>query len=114
MTCSIKTYKIHTNGTDVTFSKRIVRETKQQTRFANTRITNQNQLEEEVTERSFLERGTAGDEEGEMVRRYWLNRVVVWGTALQQKYNPKVWGGVMNLLISLSGHENGVSSKLDF
>jgi gamma-glutamylcysteine synthetase len=55
LTCSIKTYKIHTNGTDVTFSKRIVRETKQQTRFANTRITNQNQLEEEVTERSFLE-----------------------------------------------------------
>ena len=110
MTCSIKTYKIHTNGTDVTFSKRIVRETKQQTRFANTRITNQNQLEEEVTERS-LERGTAGDEEGEMVRRYWLNRV--HSGALQQKYNPGVWGGgdeLTNLFVGPWELERSVQS----
>ena len=43
------TYKINTNSTDVAFGERIIRESKEKTRFAHTRVTNQDKFEQEVT-----------------------------------------------------------------
>ena len=54
------TYKINTNSTDVAFGERIIRESKEKTRFAHTRVTNQDKFEQEVTgkEKKRKKRGT--------------------------------------------------------
>lgn len=47
----VATYKVNANRTDVTFCVCIVSESQQQTRFANTRIANQEEFEQIITKR---------------------------------------------------------------
>jgi len=46
-----ETYKVYANGRNVRLGVRIVGKSKQQTRLSNTRVTNEQQLEEVIAER---------------------------------------------------------------
>ena len=65
------TYKINTNSTDVAFGERIIRESKEKTRFAHTRVTNQDKFEQEVTgkEKRKKKNGVRGKEEKKKKRK---------------------------------------------